>query len=91
MAQASGTHKYVGDVTVDPASTDDGNAAEVVVSLPGHGIKVGDIVHANKDTDDNTYLVASWVSAKDQLTFAFFNPSGGTVNAASQTIRVIVF
>ena len=89
IATAAGTYKFVGDVTFNPGSIDDGNAEEVTATVPG--VQVGDIVFVNKDTDDNVYAVAAWVSATDQITVAFFNPSGGTVNPASQTVRVIVF
>lgn len=89
MARASITAKFVGDVTFDAGNIADGNVVEVTAVVPN--VRVGDIVFVNKDTEDDTYAIAAWVSDTDEITVTFFNPSGGDVNGDEQSLRVIVF
>ena len=88
VARTAATISAKHDITVDVASLDDGNHVLTTVTVPG--VKLGDCVVCVKPTDDGVYPLHCAVSAADTVKVTFFNPSGGTVNAASQTMYFFV-
>ena len=70
------------------------NAATLkdVVATTLIGLKVGDTISLNPTTapSANVAMVAAWISATDELTHRWVNPTAGNIAAAPQnyTLRV---
>ena len=81
--------EFVGSATYDPASLVDGARATTTITVTGAAL--GDFVTGvSFSLDLQGVLLLAYVSAVDTVTVVFQNESGGTVDLASGTIRVMV-
>ena len=75
--------------TLDAGSLADGAGETDTITVPG--VALGDIVlGASFAVDEAGMTVTGYVSAADTVSLRVQNESGGTVNLASATIRVVV-
>lgn len=75
--------------TLDVASLADGVGATSTVTVPG--VALGDFVLAvSMGVDTAGITVTAWVSAANTVSVRFQNESGGTLDLASTTLRLVV-
>lgn len=75
--------------TLDAGSLADGAGETDTITVPG--VALGDIVlGASFSVDEAGLSVTGYVSAADTVSLRVQNESGGTVNLASATVRVVV-
>ena len=75
--------------TLDAGSLADGAGETDTITVPG--VALGDIVlGASFSVDEAGLSVTGYVSAADTVSLRIQNESGGTVNLASATVRVVV-
>lgn len=74
--------------TLDPASLADGVGETDTVAVPG--AKLGDFVLASLGVDAAGITVTAYVSATDVVSYRIQNESGGVLDLASNTIKVLV-
>lgn len=75
--------------TLDAGSLTDGTGETDTITVPG--VALGDIVlGASFSVDEAGLSVTGYVSAADTVSLRIQNESGGTVNLASATVRVVV-
>lgn len=80
---------FVVDVTFNPASVATITTAEQTTTVTG--LRVGDMVFWQKPTNTaGVGVVNMRVSATDTLAVTFVNPTAGSVDAASETWRLLV-
>jgi hypothetical protein len=88
MAQLS-QYRLFGSKTYDAPSMATGvTGAPTTVSVPGAAL--GDFVQASLDIDQAGVILQAYVSAADTVAVYPRNTSGGTVDLASATLRVVV-
>lgn len=81
--------EFVGSATYDPASLVDGAGATTTVTVTGAAL--GDFVTGVSFSNDlQGITLTAYVSAADTVSVRFQNESGGTLDLASGTIRVMV-
>lgn len=81
--------EFVGSATYDPASLLDGAGATTTVTVTGAAL--GDFVTGvSFSLDLQGILLTAYVSAADTVAVRFQNETGGTIDLASGTIRVMV-
>lgn len=81
--------EFVGSATYDPASLVDGAGATTTVTVTGAAL--GDFVTGvSFSLDLQGISLTAYVSAADTVSVRFQNESGGTLDLASGTIRVMV-
>lgn len=78
----------VASATYDPASLADGAGATTTVSVPG--AVMGDFAVASFSNDLQGITLTAYVSAVDTVSVRFQNESGGILDLASGTLRVLV-
>lgn len=76
--------------TYDPASLIDGAGATTTVTLSS-GVSMGDYCLASFGVDLQGITVNCYISAANVASVRFQNESGGTLDLASSTLRVLVF
>ena len=78
-----------GSATWDPGSIDDGNeeAKEVTVT----GAVLGDLVVASFSLDITDLVLDAQVTTANTVTCILANNTGGAIDLASGTVRVLVF
>lgn len=75
--------------TLDAGSLADGAGETDTITVPG--VALGDIVlGASFSVDEAGLSITGYVSAADTVSLRVQNESGGTVNLASATVRVVV-
>jgi hypothetical protein len=75
--------------TLDADSLDDGAGDTDTVAVPG--VALGDMVlSASLAVDVAGLIVTGYVSAANTVSIRFQNETGGTVNLASATLRLVV-
>lgn len=75
--------------TLDADSLDDGAGDTDTVAVPG--VALGDMVlSASLAVDVAGLIVTAYVSAANTVSIRFQNETGGTVNLASATLRLVV-
>jgi hypothetical protein len=75
--------------TIDADSLDDGAGDTDTVAVPG--VALGDMVlGASLSVDEAGLIVEAYVSAANVVSIRFQNETGGTVNLASSTLRLVV-
>lgn len=80
---------YVGSATIDVASLADGVGATSTITVPG--VAITDLVIGwSHSVSVAGITVTAWVSAADTVSLRFQNESGGTLDLASATTRVLV-
>jgi hypothetical protein len=80
---------YMNAMTYDPPTLADAAGVTTTVSLPG--VKLGDFVVASFSQDLRGILMTSYVSAADTVSIRFQNQTGGVIELASGTLRVMAF
>lgn len=81
--------EFVGSATYDPPSLADGAGATTTVTVTGAAL--GDFVTGvSFSLDLQGITVTAWVSAADTVSVRFQNESGGILDLASGTLRVMV-
>ena len=81
--------EFVGSATYDPASLADGAGATTTITVTG--AVLGDFVVAvSFSLDLQGITLTAYVSATDTVAVRFQNESGGVIDLASGTIRVLV-
>lgn len=78
-----------GSATYDAASLADGVGATTTIAVTGAAL--GDFVNVSHGVDLAGITVTAYVSAADVVSVRFQNESGGTLDLASATLRVLVF
>lgn len=74
---------------LDVSSLADGVGTTITASVPG--VKLGDFILAwSLSVDVQGISVTANVSAADTVSFRFQNESGGTIDLAAATLRVVV-
>ena len=75
--------------TLNADSLSDGAGVTVTVAVPG--VALGDMVlSASLAVDVAGLIVTAYVSAADTVSIRFQNETGGTVDLASATLRLVV-
>jgi hypothetical protein len=75
--------------TIDADSLEDGAGDTDTVAVPG--VALGDMVlGASLSVDEAGLIVEAYVSAANVVSIRFQNETGGTVNLASSTLRLVV-
>ena len=75
--------------TIDADSLEDGAGDTDTVAVPG--VALGDMVlGASLSVDEAGLIVEAYVSAANVVSIRFQNETGGTVNQASSTLRLVV-
>jgi len=74
--------------TWDPGSIDDGN--EEVVEVTVTGAKLGDFVEVSFSLDVADLALVASVTALNTVTVQLLNNTGGAIDLASGTLRVLV-
>lgn len=77
-----------GEATYDPASLADGAGATTTISVTG--VVMGDFVVPSFSNDLQGITLTAYVSAADTVSVRFQNESGGILDLASGTLRVMV-
>lgn len=80
--------QYEGSVTYDPPNLSTGTFSSRTVTVTGASI--GDFTSASFSNDPQGITLESWVSSSNTVTVRFSNNTGGSVDLASGTVRVIV-
>lgn len=78
-----------GSATYDPPSLADG--AGVTTTVAATGATLGMLASASFSLDLQGITVTAWVSAANTVSVRFQNESGGTVDLASGTLKVIAY
>lgn len=76
-------------VTVDPPSLATGSVS-TIADVTVTGAALGDFVKASFNVDMQGVCLHAWVSAADTVAYQFYNPTAGTVDLASGTLRLRV-
>lgn len=79
---------YTGSATWDAASIDDGN--EVAQEVTVTGAALGDFAIASHGVDVADLVLDAKVTAADTVTAVLANNTGGAIDLASSTLRVVV-
>lgn len=79
---------YTGSATWDAASIADGN--EVAQEVTVTGAALGDFAIASHGVDVADLVLDAKVTAADTVTAVLANNTGGAINLASSTLRVVV-
>jgi len=79
----------VGSKTFNPGSIADGN--EEATTVTATGAVLGDFVMVSFSVDVADLVLDGQVTAADTVTCVFANNTGGAIDLASGTLRVIVF
>ena len=80
----------VGSASIDFASISAGAVGTQSVTVTG--AKTGDVVALGPPSGINANLIWSgYVSAADTVTIRLYNPTGGAIDPASATWKVVVF
>lgn len=79
---------YYGSATYNPASLADGQFAEATVTCNGSAL--GDFATASFSVDTQGIILSARVSAANTCKVVFQNESGGVLDLASGTLRVMV-
>ena len=75
--------------TIDADSLADGAGDTDTVTIPG--VALGDMVlSASLSVDEASLIVTGYVSAANTVSIRFQNETGGTVDLASATLRLVV-
>lgn len=83
------TNTWLVRATLDADSLDDGAGDNDTVTVPG--VALGDMVlSASLAVDVAGLIVTGYVSAANTVTIRFQNETGGSVNLASSTLRLVV-
>lgn len=77
-----------GSATYDAASLVDGAGATTTITVTG--AVLGDFANVSHGVDLQGMTVTAYVSAADTVAVRFQNESGGTLDLASSTLRVLV-
>lgn len=88
LFQAIRTAFLFGSATYDAASLIDAAGATTTVTVTGAAL--GDFVLVSHGVDVAGITVTAWVSAANTVSVRFQNESGGTLDLASSTLRVMV-
>lgn len=75
--------------TVDPPSLASG-AVSTIATLTVTGAALGDFVKESFSLDLQGVRLAAWVSAADTVKYQFSNPTAGTIDLGSGTLKVRV-
>jgi len=79
---------YVGSATFDAGAILDGNEEAKVITVTGAAL--GDYVDVSYSIDVTDLEVSAQVTAADTVTVIVSNNTGGTIDLASATVRVLV-
>ena len=83
------TNTWLVRATLDADSLDDGAGDNDTVTVPG--VALGDMVlSASLAVDVAGLIVTAYVSAANTVSIRFQNETGGSVNLASSTLRLVV-
>lgn len=83
------TNTWLIRATLDADSLDDGAGDTDTVTVPG--VALGDMVlSASLAVDVAGLIVTAYVSAANTVSIRFQNETGGSVNLASSTLRLVV-
>jgi hypothetical protein len=86
---AFGVNLPIVEATYEPPSLAAGAVSPIqTASVPG--AVLGDFARASFSLDLQGVRLNAWVSAADTVTYQFHNPTAGTVDLASGTVRVRV-
>lgn len=90
IARGNIARMFAVSVTFDPAAVATITTAEQTTTIPG--LLPGDFVIPQKPSNTaGVGVVNARVSAVDTLALTFVNPTAGSVNAASETWKFLVF